>query len=145
MYTLIAVYPDYTLAHQVTQSLNSLVTGELAISYVEEQFDQNADGIGGYFPGVTEDLFIAPTYPSTTLQEVPQLSALSAPGNDRTSPGTIERLKGYAIPPDDVQRISALVQQGNVACVIQCEQPETVSASLQAGSLFLRVYRQPQG
>lgn len=129
MANVMALFESHKQAHAAAQAL--VAAGLPArVSYLLGSGDQGADGMEGFYPGLTEDQgrgagtvvgdeaegrpFSGPTAGRFAVTGTDSLSA---------SPSLPERLAGLGLAPADVHRLLAEVARGRVGAVFRVDGP----------------------
>jgi hypothetical protein len=116
-----ALFSSYQEAHDAVQHLYNKGYVDFTVSYVQAAGDQTIDGEGGFYPDHSSDVQIPVEHNMTDLseQEVPQISALSTSGSQRTAPSLHERLDMLGIPQEYTNSYLTSLTQGQVLAVIR--------------------------
>ena len=118
---VLASFPSYQQAHDTIQKLYDAGMNDFSVLYLQNNGDQNGDGLEGFYPGVTPFIenIVSDTTPVQGEIEAPQLHVLPGTNNQRTMVTVEDRLRSYGIPDASISQACDQVRNGNTLAVFR--------------------------
>jgi hypothetical protein len=118
---VLASFPSYQQAHDTTQKLYDAGMNDFTVLYLQNNGDQNGDGIEGFYPGVTPFIqnIVSDTTPVQGEIEAPQLNVLPGTNHQRTMVTVEDRLRSYGVPEASINKACGQVRNGHTLAVFR--------------------------
>ncbi|MFD2169552.1 hypothetical protein [Tumebacillus lipolyticus] len=137
---IVASFSSYQSAHDTMQKLHAAGLNDFSVLYLQNQGDQNADGVEGFYPSITPNIQSVIDAPVEGEIEVPQLNVLPGYANQRTQVAVKDRLQSYGVPEATVAQCASQIQSGKTLAVIRdSERMDNIAQLLKSESEYVQL------